>query len=72
MNAFKAKGIGCGIHYPVTMNAQPAFAVYGYKPGQFPVSEERAARIISLPFFPEMSVEQMQTALSTFLQVAKP
>lgn len=69
---FKREGIGCGIHYPVTMNCQPALASYGYKKGQFPVSERRAERILSLPFFPEMSLEQMNVAIGEFLKVAQP
>lgn len=72
MQALEAQGIGCGIHYPVPLNQQPAFAKLGYKKGQFPVSEKMAERIISLPFFPEMTVQQMQTAINAFLKVARP
>lgn len=69
--AFDAAGIGYGVHYPVTMNCQPALAAYGYKKGQFPVSEKFASRILSMPFYPEMTVEQMQLVVREFLRVAK-
>ncbi|MGE0526236.1 MAG: DegT/DnrJ/EryC1/StrS family aminotransferase [Bdellovibrionales bacterium] len=72
ITALRGAGIECGIHYPVTLNQQPAFAVYGYRKGQFPVSEGVAARILSLPFFPEMTADQMQTVLKEFLKVAVP
>jgi dTDP-4-amino-4,6-dideoxygalactose transaminase len=68
---FKREGIGCGVHYPVTMNCQPAMAALGYKRGQFPVSERMCDRILSLPFFPEMTLEQMNFALGEFLKVAR-
>ena len=72
MEHFKKTGIGCGVHYPVTMNCQPAFAPMGYKKGQFPVSERMCDRILSLPFFPEMTLEQMNLALNEFFKVARP
>ncbi len=68
---FKREGIGCGVHYPVTMNCQPALAGYGYKKGQFPVSEKMCDRILSLPFFPEMTPEQMGFVVGEFLKVAR-
>ncbi len=70
--AFDSAGIGYGVHYPVPLNLQPAFAPLGYKKGQFPVSEKFAERIMSLPFYPEMTVEQMQLVVREFLKVARP
>ncbi|HMN68501.1 MAG TPA: DegT/DnrJ/EryC1/StrS family aminotransferase, partial [Bdellovibrionales bacterium] len=72
MSAFKAADIGYGVHYPMTMNQQPALASYGYKKGQFPVSENMSSRILSLPFFPEMTPEQMRRVVEVFLSVAEP
>lgn len=72
MEALERKQIGFGVHYPVPLNQQPAFQSLGYKRGQFPVSEKMASRILSLPFFPEMTVEQMETVTREFLKVARP
>jgi dTDP-4-amino-4,6-dideoxygalactose transaminase len=66
------QGIGCGIHYPLPLSCQPAFARLGYKRGQYPVSENMSARILSLPFFPEMTQAQMQTVVRELLKVARP
>lgn len=71
MESLKAAGIESGIHYPVPLNRQPAFAALGYKEGQFPVSERMSERILSLPFFPEMTVTQMNRVVTEFLKVAK-
>lgn len=67
----KSVGIDSGVHYPVMLNCQPAFASLGYKRGQFPVSEQMAERILSLPFFPEMTMVQMQRVVDEFLKVAR-
>lgn len=71
METFKRENIDCGIHYPIPLSCQPAFASLGYKKGQFQVSEDMASRILSLPFFPEMTVEQMQKVVRVFRSVAK-
>jgi dTDP-4-amino-4,6-dideoxygalactose transaminase len=68
----KNAGIGCNVHYPVCLNRQPAFQSLGYKRGEYPVSERMCERILSLPFFPEMTLQQMELVLNEFFQVAKP
>ena len=54
----QSKGVGAGIHYPIPLHRQPAYAQFGYADVQLPVAEAAAAQIISLPLFPEMSPEQ--------------
>jgi dTDP-4-amino-4,6-dideoxygalactose transaminase len=48
-------GIGTGIHYPVPIHLQPAYARSGWNRGDFPVSEAVADEILSLPMFPGLS-----------------
>lgn len=55
----KDNGIDTGIHYPVPIHLQPAFAYLGVKKGELPVTEKAAERIISLPIFPEMRKEEL-------------
>jgi len=50
--------IHTGIHYPVPVHLQGAYADLGYGPGDFPVSEAAAARVLSLPLYPELSDDQ--------------
>jgi dTDP-4-amino-4,6-dideoxygalactose transaminase len=51
-------GIGAGIHYPVPIHLQGAYAGLGHRAGDFPVAEAAAKRILSLPMFPGISPEQ--------------
>jgi dTDP-4-amino-4,6-dideoxygalactose transaminase len=55
----KSAGIASGYHYPVPLHLQPALKDLGYRRGDFPISEQYANEIISLPIFPEMSEQQV-------------
>ena len=54
-----AAGIQTGIHYPVPVHLQPAYASHGHTAGDFPVAEQQARRVLSLPMFPELTDEQL-------------
>ena len=49
-----AEGIQTGIHYPVPVHLQPAYADLGYGPGAFPHAEKAAKQVLSLPLYPEL------------------
>jgi dTDP-4-amino-4,6-dideoxygalactose transaminase len=53
------KGIYCGIHYPVPLHLQKAYAYLEYKEGDFPHAESLTKKIISLPLFPEITDDQI-------------
>lgn len=53
-----AKEIPTAVHYPVPLHLQEAFAPLGYKVGDFPVSEEVASQIMSLPMSPYLTEAQ--------------
>jgi dTDP-4-amino-4,6-dideoxygalactose transaminase len=56
-----AQGVQTGIHYPIPVHLLPAHADLGYRRGQFPNSEQAADEVLSLPMFPELTVEQSET-----------
>jgi dTDP-4-amino-4,6-dideoxygalactose transaminase len=58
--SLKEQGVSCGIHYPVPLHLQPAYASYGFKKGQFPVSEKLCSEIVSIPMYPELTDQQRQ------------
>jgi dTDP-4-amino-4,6-dideoxygalactose transaminase len=58
-----AAGVQTGIHYPVPIHLQPAYAFLNYGPGSFPETERQAARVLSIPMFPELTDEQIQAVV---------
>ena len=52
-------GIATGIHYPIPIHLQQAYADLGLGAGSFPVTERAAHRILSLPMYPELREEQI-------------
>jgi dTDP-4-amino-4,6-dideoxygalactose transaminase len=65
--ALAGDGIGTGVHYPVPLHLQKAYAHLGYRPGSFPVTERVAAEIISLPMYPQMDPAQQDFVVEKVL-----
>lgn len=55
----KQKGIPHAIYYPVPLHLQKAFAVAGKQKGAFPVTEQAADEVLSLPIHTELTEEQL-------------
>ncbi|HAZ07492.1 MAG TPA: hypothetical protein DCZ01_02965 [Elusimicrobia bacterium] len=51
----KRRGVGSGVYYPLPVHLQPAYAAWGGREGQLPVSERASGEVLSLPMFPELS-----------------
>lgn len=62
------RGVESGIHYPVPLHLQPAYGGLGHSPGDFPVAERRAERILSLPMFPEIDQTQQDHVVAALEQ----
>jgi len=58
-----ARGIGTDLIYPVPLHLQPCFAGLGYAKGTLPVAERTAETCVSLPLFPELADEQVQSVI---------
>jgi len=66
-DALQEQGIQTGIHYPFPVHLLPAYADLGYRAGQFPHSERAANEVLSLPMFPELTVDQTNTVARAVL-----
>jgi len=66
----KAAGIGTGIHYPVPLHLQKAYAAMNYGRGAFPVTERAASEIVSLPMFPQLTAKQQSRVVAEVLAFA--
>jgi dTDP-4-amino-4,6-dideoxygalactose transaminase len=64
LKKLNAAGVGAGIHYPVPVHLQGAFAHLGHNKGDFPVSETAAGEILSLPMFAEITPAQQERVAS--------
>lgn len=61
-------GIGAGIHYPTPVHLTEAFASLGLARGNFPVAEQAAGEILSLPIYPHITPEQQEYVASVLLE----
>jgi dTDP-4-amino-4,6-dideoxygalactose transaminase len=64
-------GVGAGIHYPIPIHLTQAFAGLGYTHGAFPVAEAAARGMLSLPIYPEITVEQQEQVAATLIRALK-
>ncbi|ROS00120.1 dTDP-4-amino-4,6-dideoxygalactose transaminase [Sinobacterium caligoides] len=55
------RGIQTGIHYPVPCHLQGAYKSLGYNVGSMPCAEQLAQEILSLPLYPELKDEELNT-----------
>lgn len=55
----QSKGIPSMIYYPVPLHLSNAYKIYGYNQGDFPVSEQIASQVLSLPMHTELDEEQL-------------
>lgn len=66
--ALTAAGIGSGLHYPIPVHLQPAYAHLGHKVGDFPVTEQVARECLSLPMYAEITEAQQAYVAHTLTQ----
>ena len=58
-NHLKNNDIGTLIHYPIPPHLQEAYSDLKYKKGDFPVAEQLANEVLSLPIWPGMSEKEV-------------
>jgi dTDP-4-amino-4,6-dideoxygalactose transaminase len=60
LRAFLAEhGVGSGVHYPLPVHLQPAYARFGNGPGSLPHTERLAKEVLSLPLYPELAPDDV-------------
>jgi len=58
--ALRGHDISSVVYYPIPVHLQEAASFLGYKKGDFPVAEEAAAKVLSLPIYPELPEEAVK------------
>ncbi|HEY9869346.1 MAG TPA: DegT/DnrJ/EryC1/StrS family aminotransferase [Candidatus Obscuribacterales bacterium] len=69
--AMQAANIQTGIHYPTPIHLQAAYKGLGHRPGDFPVSERLAGRILSLPMYPELTESQQDRVVDVLIEALR-
>lgn len=67
----KEKEIPTMVYYPVPLSLQNAFRSAGYRPGDFPVTENLCKSVLSLPIHTELDEEQMDAVCTHLLNILK-
>ena len=63
--------IGTGIHYPIPLHLQKAYEYLGYTKGSFPVTENAASEILSLPMYPQLGQEDQEYVAARISEFAR-
>jgi dTDP-4-amino-4,6-dideoxygalactose transaminase len=66
------RGVESGIHYPIPIHLQPAYAEFAVLKGRFPKTETAAHRVLSLPMFPEMTAAQVEYVVDALRAAVRP
>ena len=64
------RGVETGLHYPVPLHLQEAFRYLEQGPGSFPVTEQVAERLLSLPMFPHLTPDQIDYVCDELIKAA--
>ena len=68
LNALRGQFIEAAVHYPIPLHLQKAFAWLGYGAGDFPVAEQAAQEILSLPLFPQITTRRQIESCGFYLR----
>lgn len=72
LQAFLAeRGIGTLIHYPIPPHLQKAYVDLDFKEGDFPIAEQLAKTVLSLPIWPGLTYEQVRLLTDTIAKFFK-
>ncbi len=63
--ALEAAGVETSIHYPTPLHLQPAYEFLGHRRGDFPVSEQAAETVLSLPLHAHLTAAHVDAVVSS-------
>ena len=67
LDRLRATGVEAGVHYPRPVHLTGAYRHLGYPPGSFPVAEQAAQAILSLPIYPHIAREQQDHVVESLV-----
>ena len=72
INHLDNHGIGYMIHYPIPPHLSEAYAYLNYKEGSFPITEQLAKKVLSLPLYNGMTNEEQNDVIKVINQFKLP
>ncbi|TDI76011.1 MAG: DegT/DnrJ/EryC1/StrS family aminotransferase [Bacteroidetes bacterium] len=67
----KTRGVGTSVHF-IPLHVQPYYSKkYGYKAGDFPAAETVFSKIISLPLYPKLTLDEMERIISAVKELVE-
>ncbi len=67
----KSRDIPTMLYYPLPMHLQEGYLKYGYKKGDFPVSEELCSSVLSIPMHTELKEDQLEFICNSIIEYFK-
>jgi dTDP-4-amino-4,6-dideoxygalactose transaminase len=64
----KEKGVGTEVYYPLPMHLQNCYRELGHEKGSFPLSEQAAEEVMSIPIYPELTEAQQGYVVETIAE----
>ena len=69
LEKLKEANIPTAVHYPRPLHLQEAFFGYGYKKGDFPISESLSDQVMSLPMHPYLKLEEQDEVIEALKNI---
>jgi aminotransferase EvaB len=64
LQRIEARGLKCGVQYRWPIHLMRGYQDLGYRAGQFPVAEDKARKIFSLPMYPHLKDEEVDEIIA--------
>ena len=60
--------IECKVHYPIPLHLQKASKKYGYRKGMFPISEDQAKKLLTIPVHQFLNKAQLKHVVNSITE----
>jgi dTDP-4-amino-4,6-dideoxygalactose transaminase len=67
----ESRGVQTGMHYPIPLHLQKAYRHLGHREGEFPIAERIGRDCLTLPLFPEMTIQQQDAVVGALEDILR-
>jgi dTDP-4-amino-4,6-dideoxygalactose transaminase len=62
--SLQEQGVNTIIYYPIPIHRQPAYEGQAHAEGDLPITDQLCSEVLSLPIFPELTLEQQERVIT--------